>query len=59
MPSTNYIRKWLNENLFDNVPISIAVINREFNLIYANPTFEQTFGEWQGRKCYVVYKAKA
>jgi len=56
MSSIDYIREWLNEHLFNAVPISIAVINREFNIVYANPTFERTFGEWQGRKCYIVYK---
>jgi len=56
MSSTDHIREWLNEHLFNAVPINIAVINRDFNVIYANPTFEQTFGEWKDRKCYIVYK---
>ena len=56
MPSTAHIKKWLNEHLFDAVPICTAVIDRDYNLVYANPAFEQTFGTWQSQKCYIAYK---
>jgi PAS domain S-box-containing protein len=49
----------LQENLFHAVPMAIAVIDRNFDLIYANHAFEQIFGPWQGRKCHAVYKGQA
>ena len=50
---------WIKENLFNVVPISIAVIDQEFNLVYANRAFEQMFGTWKNRKCYSVYKNRS
>ncbi|MFZ5563100.1 MAG: PAS domain-containing protein [Thermodesulfobacteriota bacterium] len=47
---------WIRENLFDVVPMAIAVIDQDYNLIHANKAFEQMFGAWQGRKCHAVYK---
>jgi len=50
---------WIKENLFNVVPMSIAVIDQEFNLVYANRSFEQMFGSWKDRKCYSVYKNRS
>ena len=50
---------WIKENLFSVVPISIAVIDQEFNVVYANRAFEQMFGSWKNRKCYSVYKDRS
>lgn len=50
--------KWIQNNLFSIVPMSIAVIDKDFNLIKANKAFEQMFGAWKGQKCYRVYKNK-
>ena len=47
---------WIKENLFDVVPMAIAVINPDFDLVYANKAFEQMFGSWHNRKCFSVYK---
>ena len=58
MSSTEYVRGWLNDHLFDAVPMSTAVIDREFNLVYANPAFTQMFGNWQGGTCYAVKKRR-
>jgi PAS domain S-box-containing protein len=49
---------WLQEHLFNAVPMAIAVIDRQFDLIHANDAFERMFGPWQGRKCYQVYKGQ-
>jgi PAS domain S-box-containing protein len=51
------VDKWIEENLFDVVPMAIAVIDKEFNLVYANTAFEQMFGPWKDRKCFSVYKS--
>ncbi|MBU2490208.1 MAG: PAS domain-containing protein [Proteobacteria bacterium] len=50
------LKQWIEENLFSAMPMSIAVIDRDFNLVLANPAFEEKFGDWQGRKCFSVYK---
>ncbi|MBT3311984.1 MAG: PAS domain-containing protein [Desulfobacteraceae bacterium] len=51
-----YLEKWMGKNLFSVVPMAIAVINPEYDLVYANKAFELLFGEWENRKCYKVYK---
>ncbi|NQU65234.1 MAG: PAS domain S-box protein, partial [SAR324 cluster bacterium] len=50
------INKWVQNNLFGIIPMSTAVIDRDFNLVRANKAFEQMFGAWKGKKCYRVYK---
>ncbi len=50
------LRTWISEQLFDVAPIAIATIDPDFNVVQANAAFEAKFGEWQGRKCYQVYK---
>jgi PAS domain S-box-containing protein len=50
--------KWVNTRLFDVIPLGVAVIDRKYDLVYANDTFEQLFGSWKNRKCYSVYKGK-
>lgn len=49
---------WLQDHLFNAVPMAIAVIDRQFDLIYANDAFERMFGQWQGQKCYKIYKGQ-
>ncbi|MCP4566181.1 MAG: PAS domain-containing protein [FCB group bacterium] len=44
------------KTLFNEVPFNIAVIDRDFNIIEANNSFERHFGQWRGKKCYAVYK---
>jgi PAS domain S-box-containing protein len=46
----------LASGLFDVVPFNVAVIDRDFNLVAANKSFERYFGDWSGRHCYEVYK---
>ncbi|MCP4757809.1 MAG: PAS domain-containing protein [Proteobacteria bacterium] len=48
--------EWIQNNLFSEIPMATAVIDRNFNLVQANKAFEQMFGEWHGKKCYRVYK---
>jgi len=50
------LESWISERLFNSVPMSIAVIDREFNIIAANTAFETMFGEWKLKKCHAVYK---
>ncbi len=48
--------KWIQNHLFSVIPMATAVIDRNFNLVKANKAFEDKFGNWQGKKCYRVYK---
>ncbi|MFH1418166.1 MAG: ATP-binding protein [Planctomycetota bacterium] len=50
------IRSWIRTELFDQVPISICVIDRDYKIVEANSTFSETFGAWQERRCFSVYK---
>ncbi len=51
------LEKSLKDRLFDIVPFAVAVIDDDFNLVIANPYFEDHFGDWRGRKCHQVYKS--
>ncbi len=41
---------------FQQVPFNVAIIDRDFNIINANSNFREYFGDWEGKKCYAVYK---
>lgn len=46
----------LHSRFFQLVPFSVAIIDRDYNIIDANNNFRDYFGEWENRKCYSVYK---
>jgi PAS domain S-box-containing protein len=52
--------QWQKEyqNLFEGVPCSISILDREHRILNTNPRFKIVFGEPQGRKCFEVYKWK-
>jgi PAS domain S-box-containing protein len=50
------VQDWLRAHLFDQVPIAISIIDRDYNIVDANPKFEMAYGRWRGRPCYEVYK---
>jgi PAS domain S-box-containing protein len=52
------LQRWINPRLFTTIPLGIAVIDPDYNLVYANKTFERLFGTWKNSKCYSVYKSK-
>lgn len=56
MSAAEMIKKWIETNLFDAMPMSAAVIDQDFNLVSANRVFREKFGEWEYKKCYEVYK---
>ena len=49
----------LDVRLSDLVPFPIAVIDRSYHIVRANQHFEEVFGEWQGRRCFEVYKGRS
>ena len=44
------------EELFQQVPYNVAVIDRDYNIVQANDNFSNYFGDWKDKKCYTVYK---
>ncbi len=45
----------LNE-LVEQVPFNVAVIDKNYRIVDANKKFQEYFGPWKGRHCYEVYK---
>ncbi|KPK62328.1 MAG: hypothetical protein AMS21_07780 [Gemmatimonas sp. SG8_38_2] len=52
------IQDWIRLHLFDQVPIAISIIDRDYRIVDANPHFEDFYGTWEGRPCYEVYKGR-
>lgn len=50
------LKAWIDFDLFNQVPISIAIIDRNFCIADANAVFAEMFGDWQGKKCFQAYK---
>ncbi len=54
----NQVKHWIQTQLFDQAPFCICVLNRDFRIIEANKQFEETYGAWEGRYCYSLYKRR-
>jgi len=52
------IQNWIRSHLFDQVPIAISIIDRDYRIVDANPHFEKLYGAWEDRPCYEVYKGR-
>ena len=52
------VQEWLHHHLFAQVPVAISVIDREYNIVDANPRFQEVYGPWRGRPCYEIYKGR-
>ncbi len=50
------IRAWVRNELWHQVPVNIAVIDRELRLVEANRQFQEKYGMFRGRACFEVYK---
>ena len=44
--------------LYDRGPCLVAVVDSSHRIVRANPAFEQTFGNCEGRPCFEVYKGR-
>lgn len=53
------LNDWIQRNLFDTVPTAISVISRDYRVVEANKAFEDQYGDWEGRRCYEVYKNRS
>jgi len=56
LPSQSELDQLLGGRMFELVPFSVAVIDREFKIVAGNGNFEEYFGNWQNRRCYEVCK---
>ncbi len=56
--NTEDIKDWVRTELWNQVPVSISVIDRRFKIVEANRNFANTYGEWRDRPCYAVYKGR-
>ncbi len=52
------VHDWVRTQLWDQVPVRIAVIDREYKIVEANRSFQEAFGEWRSRPCFTVYKGR-
>jgi PAS domain S-box-containing protein len=53
------IDAWLKANLFNEVPVGICVIDKDFNIVRANRRFSEEYGPWEGRQCFEIYKGRS
>lgn len=53
------VRNWIGRQLFDYSLNSIAVIDRGYKVVLANRRFVDTFGQFEGKYCYEVYKGQS
>ena len=58
MTASSVLQNWIRTELYDLVPSAVAVIDGDYRIVEANSTFEEMFGEWEGRRCYEVYKSR-
>lgn len=52
------IQDWVRVHLFDQVPICISIIDRDYRIVDANDRFREVFGDWEYLPCYQVYKGR-
>ncbi|MCP4757795.1 MAG: PAS domain S-box protein [Proteobacteria bacterium] len=56
MTSPSDINDSIEKSVFNSVPMSIAVIDPDMNVVVANEAFERKHGAWQNKKCYELKK---
>jgi signal transduction histidine kinase len=52
------IHDLIRRHLFENAPMIIAVLDRDFRVALANARFEAAFGAWQGQTCFALLKKR-
>ena len=52
------IEEWVRTQLWIQVPVNIAVIDRDYQIVHANPAFATNYKHWENRPCYEVYKGR-
>jgi PAS domain S-box len=46
---------WKDNKIFDVLPVPVAILDTEKEIIYANKRFTHTFGPWEKLKCWEAY----
>jgi len=54
----SHVRDWLGKGLFEHVPSNVIVIDRQFNIVTANSSFIEVFGDAEGKYCFQAYKKR-
>jgi len=57
-PLPSEVGAWISDNLFEQAPISIAVVDADLRVVSANSNFVAVFGGSIGRPCHEVYKKR-
>ncbi len=52
------LSKFVQEQLWNQVPVAIALIDRDFRISEINSAFKEQYGGGVGRPCYEVYKGR-
>ncbi len=50
------LSRFVQEQLWNQVPVAIALIDRDFRISEINTAFKEQYGDGVGRPCYEVYK---
>jgi PAS domain S-box-containing protein len=45
--------------IFEAIPCSLSVIDRDFRVVDANDRYRIRFGDWEGRYCYQVFRQRS
>jgi PAS domain S-box-containing protein len=53
------LQNWLQTQLFDSIPCSIAVIDPKFKIVENNKNFVELFGDGHGKYCYQAFKGRS
>jgi len=53
------IHNWVRYDLWDQVPVRIGIIDRNFQIVEANRAFAEAYGSWRDRSCYSVYRGRS
>lgn len=48
--------EWPRKALFDQIPLEIIVIDRDFTIVEANKRARKSYPDWRNRTCFEVYK---
>ena len=49
---------WIQGHLFEKLPHTVAVLDRDYRVVRANGRLTETFGDWQDRRCFDVLKGR-
>ena len=58
MKSVQHKVEWPRKALFDQIPMEIIVIDKNFTVIEANKQARKTYPNWKDKKCFELYKKR-